>query len=138
MEGPIPQTEKMLADSTEQYRELLQHAEQLRDLLAACQFEQLGDHAARLQEMQEAATRHDEHLLPLIEKDVEYWQTHDLFRTRQGFIEAILDLNKLLLPKIHGMMAIASAELGQLRGGRVALAGYAAPTCDRRGLRGVG
>ena len=138
MDSRMLQTEKILADSTVQYRELLRHAEGLRDLLAACQLERLGDHAARLREMQEDAMRADEDLLPRLEADAEYWQKHELFLTRQGFVAAILELNKLLLPQIHGMMAIASAELGQLRGGRIALAGYAAPALDRRGSRGVG
>ena len=138
MDEQKSRTEDMLTHSISQYRELLQHAERLHDLLVSCPPERLSEQAARLSKLQQAAGQHDEQLLPLLATDAPHWQKHELFLARQGFVESILELNKLLLPRIRGMMAVASAELEQLRGGRVALAGYAAPSRERKGLRGVG
>ncbi len=138
MAGFNPQTEKLLAFSVEQYRELLQHAEKLTGILEGCEPVRVHEHIARQQQLQVAASRQDELLLPLLKDDLSLWEEHRLYQIRQGFINTILDLNKLLLPKIHGMMAVTSAELDQLRGGRTFLVGYASPAPDQRGLRGVG
>lgn len=138
MTGVNQQTEKLLAFSTEQYRELLQHAEKLLKMLDDCEYSRVHEHAARLQQLQAAATQQDELLLPLLKIDLPAWHEHDLYRMRLRFINSILELNELLLPKIRGMMAVTSVELDQLRGGRTALAGYASPVVDQRGLRGVG
>lgn len=138
MSGYDPQVEKLLAFSVEQYRELLQHAQKLSVILEERNPAQVSEYVSRQQQLQTAASRQDELLLPLLKADLTLWEQHRLYQMRYEFIRSILDLNKLLLPKIRGMMAVASAELGQLRGGRTFLAGYAPPTTDRRGLRGVG
>lgn len=138
MTGFDLQTEKLLAYSVEQYRELLQHAEKLVEMLDAGGVDRVREHAERLQQLQAVASRQDELLLPLLKVDLPAWEEHTLYRLRLRFISSILELNKLLLPKIRGMMAVTSAELDQLRGGRTVLAGYAAPAADHRGLRGVG
>ncbi len=138
MTGFNPHTEKLLAFSVEQYRELQQHAERLIKILDNCDYPQAHEHGARLQDLQAAASKQDETLLPLLESDLLAWEGHPLYRMRLRFITSILELNKLLLPKIRGMMAVTSAELEQLQSGRIAIAGYALPNADRRGLRGVG
>ncbi len=132
------QIEKHLEHSAEQYRDLLQHSEELLSLLGGGDFSRVQEHAARLQQLQLEACQHDELLLPRIQGDLSVWEEHKLYRLRSGFIQSILELNKLLLPKIRAMMAVTSAELEQMRDGRTALAGYASPAVDRRGLRGVG
>ena len=138
MTGFHPEIEKILAFSVEQYRELQQHAEKLLKILSDCEYSQVHEHAARLQELQAAASQQDESLLPLLLGELPAWEAHPLYRMRLGFVTSILELNELLLPKIRAMMAVTSAEIEQLQCGRTVVAGYALPKADRRGSRGVG
>jgi hypothetical protein len=133
-----PQTEKHLALSVEQYRELQQHADKLLDILDNCDYSRVHEHAARLQELQTAACQQDEVLLPLLKQDLPTWEEHPLYQKRMRFISSILKSNELLLPKIRGMMAVTSVDLEQLQSGRTAIAGYALPKADQRSSRGTG
>ncbi len=139
MTGFDPQTEKQLAFSVEQYRELQQHAEKLVEMLDNCEYSQVHEHATKLQELQAAASQQDESLLPLLKVDLPAWEGHTLYRIRLRFITSILECNKLLLPKIRGMKAVFAAELEQLQGGRVAVSGYHPAALRPNGTsRGIG
>ncbi len=138
MNGYDARAEKLLESSVEQYRELCRHAETLADMLDKCEYSGVRDHAAQLQQLQAVACEWDERLLPLIERDLPAWERHPFYRMRLDFINAILERNALILPKIRGMMAVTSAELGQLRSGHTMLSGYAGARGDQRGLRGIG
>ena len=138
MSGLNAQTEKLLSISVEQYRELLQHAEKLFQTLDDCNYSKIPAHADRLQKLQAVASRQDKILLPLFQDDPPAWEEHTLYRKRLQFIKSILRLNKLLMPKIRGTMAVTSAELNKLRGGRTALAGYTTPSTAHRNIRGIG
>ncbi len=131
-------TEELLGASAEQYAALQRHAEQLRIVLDSGSLPALREHFARLTRMQQEAERLDEELLPLLKEDSSAWQERPLYQQRLRSIQAILDLNELLLPRIRGIIAVSSVELEQLRAGRSALAGYAPQGPDRRALRGVG
>ncbi len=133
-----PLTENLLAISVEQYRGLLQHAEKLLQTLENCDYSQIPEHADRLQQLQTAASNQDQLLLPLFKDNPSAWEQHTLYRKRLQFIRSILELNKLLMPKIRGTMAVTSAELHKLRGGRTALAGYATLSTNKGGIRGIG
>lgn len=132
------QTEKLLALSLEQYCELLQHAENLSNMLDNCDYSQVAEYTGRLEQLQAAARQQDELLLPLLKADLQIWEEHTLYQQRLHSIRSILEINELLVPKIRGTMAVTSAELGKLRGGRTALAGYASQLVDKGGLRGIG
>ncbi|OEU51361.1 MAG: hypothetical protein BA862_11015 [Desulfobulbaceae bacterium S3730MH12] len=138
MSGLNAQTEKLLSISVEQYRELLQHAEKLLQTLDNCNYSEIPGHADKLQRLQNAASRQDKMLLPLFRDDPPAWEENTLYRKRQQFIKSILKLNKLLMPKIRGTMAVTTSELNKLRGGRTALAGYTSHSTTHRGVRGVG
>ncbi len=138
MSGLNAQTEKLLSISVEQYRELLQHAEMLLQTLDNCNYSKIPAHADKLQRLQNLASRQDKTLLPLFRDDPPAWEEHVLYRKRQQFIKSILNLNKLLMPKIQSTMAVTSAELNKLRGGRTALAGYTSHSTTHSGIRGVG
>ena len=138
MSGLNAQTEKLLSISVEQYRELLQHAEKLLQTLDNCNYSEIPGHADKLQRLQNAARRQDKMLLPLFRDDPPAWEENTLYRKRQQFIKSILKLNKLLMPKIRGTMAVTTSELNKLRGGRTALAGYTSHSTTHRGVRGVG
>ncbi len=137
MSGLNAQTEKLLSISVEQYRELLQHAEKLLQTLDNCNYSKIPAHADKLQRLQNAASQQDKTLLPLFRDNPPAWEEHVLYRKRQQFIKSILKLNKLLMPKIRGTMAVTSAELNKLRGGRIALAGYTSHSTTHSGIRGV-
>jgi len=138
MTGFDSHTEKQLAFSVEQYRELVQHTKKLQMMLDNCEYSHINEHSVRLQELQAVASQHDGALLPMLEINPSAWEGHPLYRMRKHFVRSILELNELLLPKIRGMMAVTSAELEQLQDGRMAITGYALPRTDQRGSRGVG
>ncbi len=133
-----PQTEKLLKSSFEQYREILQQAENLLKMMDACDYSQVDEHVIRSQQLQSEASRQDEQLLPLLTLDLPTWEKHTQYQNRLDCIRSIVELNKVLLPKIHGVMAITKAELGNLSGGRNALVGYASQDADKRVFLGIG
>ncbi|MBW1636859.1 MAG: hypothetical protein JRJ68_11365, partial [Deltaproteobacteria bacterium] len=112
------QTEKLLSISVEQYRDLVDHAEMLLDSLDNCDYANISAHTARLQQQQTAASQHDQILLALFNKDPSAWENHPLYLKRIKLIKSILELNRQLIPRIKSTMAVTSAELVNLRGGR--------------------
>lgn len=132
------QTENLLTKSVEQYRVLLLHVEQLVKTLDECDYSQVNDYTLRLQQLQAVAKKQDEQLLPLLIADFTTWKESTLYQLRMEYINSILRLNELLVPKIQGVMAVTSVELKKMHGGRSALAGYAPKTAKHQGLRGIG
>lgn len=133
-----PQIEKILLTSVEQYEGILQYAENLLTRINSCDYSLVSEYVVKLQQLQSDASQQDEQLLPLLQLDTSMWEKHELFQKRLGFIKSIVVLNKLLVEKINGVMAVTSSELDKLSGGRNALAGYTSQAVDRRGSLGVG
>ncbi len=131
--------ETCLKKSIEQYRKIIAHAGQLDGLLLKSDPDELQNYTARLQELQDEAGLNDRVFLEVFPRNSTYWQDHPLFLERSHLLEKIVELNHLLLPRIRGMMAVTADELSQIRGGRVAVAGYhQAPVQRRQFVRGVG
>ena len=135
---PELQTAKLLTASAEQYREILQNVEDLLKILDDCDYSQLDEYALKLQQTQALARQQDEVLLPLLLADFTTWKDDELYLRRLGYIDSILRLNNLLVPKIRGMMAVTSVELKKMSGSRTALAGYSLHAFRQRELRGIG
>jgi len=125
--------------SNAKYRAVLEHAELLENLLVKGDSRELAAYTARLNELQQEAGLHDRELLAEIARDSAHWQAHPLFQQRMQLLEQIMEMNDLLLPRIHGMMAVTGAELTQLKDGRTAISGYH-PNAGRpkKSIRGVG
>jgi len=117
------QLEGALQTSIEQYRAVLQHMNDVSDALSASATN-LMNLVQKLRERQLAAQQGDEELLELLSQCDKSVVNHPLFLQRSELIEQILQLNRLLLPNIDGMMAVVSHELAQVRNGRVVLGGY--------------
>ncbi len=129
----------MLQKSLAQYRQILDHARQLEQLLQNGTPEQLIRYTAELRSMQEAAGLNDRDLLAAVARDTAHWQAHPLYQERLQLLQQVVDMNQLILPKIHGMMSVAAADLAHLKEGRVAVTGYHQPTAPSpRSSRGVG
>ena len=128
-----------LQKSIEQYRKIVEHAQQLEQLLVKADADQLQVYIARLNELQAEAGLHDRQLLEDFALDSARWQAHPLFQQRMQLLEQIVEMNDLLLPKIRGMMSVSAAELVQLKDGRTAVSGYH-PDAGRpkKSIRGVG
>lgn len=127
-----------LQKSIEQYRRIIEHAQQLDPLLAKGDPGQLQDYVARLQALQDEAGLSDRELLAEIAQDSARWQVHPLFRQRTQLLEQIVEMNDLLLPRVRGMMSVTAAELAQLKDGRVAVSGYHPAALRTKGSLGVG
>ena len=128
-----------LKTSVQQYRAILDHADQLEGLLGKGDPEKLSEYTARLNELQEEAGLNDRELLAEIARDSTGRQTHPLFRERMQLLEQIVEMNHLLLPRVRGMMAVTTAELTQLKEGRAAVSGYhQVPARSKKSIRGVG
>lgn len=131
--------ETCLQKSIEQYRQIIDHAGQLDHLLLKSDPDELQSYTARLQELQDEAGLNDRIFLEVFPHTSTYWQDHPLFLERTRLLEKIVELNHLLLPRIRGMMAVTAHELSQIKGGRVAVAGYhQAPARSNQYVRGVG
>lgn len=131
--------ETCLKKSIEQYRQIIAHANQLDSLLLKSDPDELQRYTARLQELQDEAGLNDRVFLEVFPHNSTYWQDHPLFLERSRLLEKIVELNYLLLPRIRGMMAVTANELTQIKGGRVAVAGYHhAPAKQNQFVRGVG
>jgi hypothetical protein len=77
-----------------------------------------------LHEQQLAAQLHDEELMGLLHQADSSITKNSLYMQRMDLIEQVLQLNRLLLPNIDGMMAVLSHELAQVHNGRVVMGGY--------------
>lgn len=131
--------ERRLRKSIEQYRQIIAHAQQLDQLLSTGNPELLRAYTAELQKLQAEAELHDRELLAEMARDAACWQAHALFPERMELLKQIVEMNNLLLPRIHGMMSVTAAELAQIKDGRVAVAGYhPAASRPRKSVRGVG
>jgi Zn-dependent protease with chaperone function len=131
--------ETCLRKSIEQYRQILDHADQLDQLLLKSDPDELRRYTVRLQELQDEAGLNDRIFLEVFPLNSTYWKNHPLFLERTRLLEKIVELNHLLLPRIRGMMAVTAHELSQIKGGRVAVAGYhQAPAQPKQFVRGVG
>ncbi len=131
--------ETCLKKSIEQYQQIIDHADQLEHLLLKADPEKLQNYTAKLQELQDEAGLNDRIFLEVFPRNSTYWQNHPLFIERTRLLEKIVELNHLLLPRIRGMMAVTAHELSQIKGGRVAVAGYhQSPAQPKHFSRGVG
>ncbi len=132
--------EACLQKSITQYRQIIAHAEQLEKLLQKSEPDELQRYTVKLQEMQDEAGLNDKIFMEKFSQNSTYWQDHPLFIERTHILEKIVKLNHLLLPRIRGIMAVTANELTQIKGGRVAVAGYhysPAKASDQY-VRGVG
>ena len=131
--------EKCLEKSIEYYRRIVEHAHQLEKLLGKADPEELRSYTARLHELQAEAIQTDRVFNELFSRDSKAWSDHPLVAERSELIEQIVKMNHLLLPRIRGMMAVAAHEISQIKGGRVAMAGYHQPSSRKsKGTRSVG
>ena len=131
--------EACLQESIAQYQVILDHVKQLEGLLRNSKPEEIEAYTVRLNELQHEAGLNDHDLLAEIARDAAAWKAHPLFQQRMQLLEQIMEMNNLLLPRIHGMMAVTGAELAQLKDGRTAISGYH-PNASRpkKSIRGVG
>ncbi|WP_321366944.1 hypothetical protein [uncultured Desulfuromusa sp.] len=131
--------ETCLKKSIEQYKQIIEHAGQLDQLLLKSDPEKLHRYTERLQELQDEAGLNDRIFLEIFPHTSTYWQNHPLFLERTRLLEKIVELNHLLLPRIRGMMAVTANEITQIKSGRVAVSGYhQAPVKHKQFARGVG
>ncbi|MCW9050311.1 MAG: hypothetical protein OQK50_08290 [Deltaproteobacteria bacterium] len=131
--------ETCLRKSVDQYSRIIAHAGQLDYLLQKSDPDELKSYTVRLQELQDEASLHDRIFHQLFSRNSADWQDHPLFQERTRLLKEIVALNHLLLPRIHGIMAVTAHELTQIKGGRVAMAGYHRPVArQNRSARGVG
>jgi len=130
--------ETCLEKSVEQYRKIVAHAEQLDKLLKKADPEMLRQYTQQLRDLQEEACVYDKDVINLPAERAAAVKNLPLYQERTQLIERIVKLNHLLLPRIRGMMAVAAHEIAQIKGGRVAMAGYHQPTARHNRSRGIG
>ena len=127
-----------LQKSISQYREIVEHAQKLEGLLRNNEPELIVEYTTRLNQLQAEAGLNDQVLLEDVGHDSTRWQSHPLFLERTQLLEQIMQMNDLLLPRIHGMMSVTASEIAQLKDGRVAVSGYHPAKPKTKGSLGVG
>ena len=126
--------EACLHKSIAQYRQIIDHACQLEALLVEVDPGALQAYTHRLQGLQAEASLNDLHVFELYSGDTTFWGRHPLFLERARLLEKIVEMNRLLLPKIHGIMAVTANELAQIKSGRQAVSGYCRPLTPGRAV----
>lgn len=119
----LPQLEKSLLLSIEQYQVVLQRLQLISQSLTVNE-STLQDLVQKMSSQQMQAQQHDAELLEMIREAAPSISDHPLYLQRKALIEEVIELNHLLLPKINGMMALVSHELTGLKKGRTVLGGY--------------
>lgn len=115
----------LLELSMGQYRELLEH---LQDLATNSGPEQIE----RLLELQSQTRQTDGELLPLLIADGGEWGGNPLLGRRLELFDAVLAEQQRQLPLLLDRKTILAAELNQLKTGQSAMSGYRAAG-DQRG-----
>lgn len=126
------QTQQLLCRSIEIYRDIIEITVRIAEELHAHTHEELQRTITSLQGLQQDAEQVDT-LLAEAASDTSS-RTRELFAARREMIKKCSRQNKLLSPRIHGMMAVISAELSQIRNGRIAMTGYR--SCSNQEKRG--
>lgn len=116
------QTQQLLCRSIEIYRDIIEITGRLAEELHTNTHEELQKAIAGLQGLQQDAAQVDT-LLAAAVCDTSS-RTGELFAARREMIKKCIRQNKLLSPRIHGMMAVISSELSQIKNGRTAMTGY--------------
>lgn len=132
--------EDCLRQSVEQYRRIVEHAEQLDVLLRKGDPDQLRHYTQDLKGLQDEAGICDQEFFKIFSQNSDTLKSHPLFAEREQLLAKIVKLNQLILPRIRGMMAVTAHELSQLKDGRTAVAGYHQPQSKQKqkAVRGVG
>ena len=115
-----------LQKSIDQYRLIIEHAQQLKQLLSKGEPERLHQYITRLNELQAAAEFNDRDLLEELTRDPDRWHAHPLFLQRRRLLEQVVEMNSGQLLVAQGMTSVIAAELTELKGGRQAVSGYGA------------
>ncbi|MDY0190556.1 MAG: hypothetical protein RBR22_07455 [Desulfuromonas sp.] len=117
-----PELTLSLLTSIELYQVVLSQMQKISAAMSASSA--LPTLVQQLHEQQLAAQRHDAGLLELLQQADGALAHHPLYMQRMDLIGQVLQLNRLLLPNINGMMALISHELKQVHNGRVVMGGY--------------
>lgn len=118
------QLQPLLQQSLGNYRSLHALMEQLEEALRLDEPGLLLELHQQLQTMQQQAGATDAQIGPLL-STADVAAITPLLAERQALLQDLQGYNRLLSVKIHGILPVISAELAQLRTGRVAVSGYA-------------
>ncbi|WP_282756042.1 hypothetical protein [Desulfuromonas thiophila] len=123
MSDPLTEElQKTLQSSLTRYLAMEALLQRLEAALAGPE-EALPPLVVELSQAQRILEREEEPVAVLLQQGVALAQ-HPLARQRQAAMTRVLELNRLLLPRINGMMALLSHELKELRDGRTGISGY--------------
>ncbi len=119
--------ERMLQSSNENYRAMLL----LLERISAAVSENDGSVNALVVKLQDQQQHLEEQDI-LLNRELEVFSqaypggltTLELLEQRIELMGKVKQMNELLLPRISGIMALISHEIGELRGGRNAISGY--------------
>ncbi len=114
----------LLKKSVAQYRAIVDFISAAAEMLARAQPHDTKLYCGRLQVMQDEAKHTDLALADLFAADNMDWQALPLFRERLALMREVVEHNRLLFPKINGMMSVISAEIRQIKEGAAAMSGY--------------
>jgi len=114
----------LLHKSVGQYREVLGHIRGIAIILEQADPDQTRLCCQRLKAMQDKARQTDMFLARRLEADTLTPAAQSFFRERLDLMRQVAEHNRLLFPRLSGMMSMISAEIGQIRQGAAAMSGY--------------
>ena len=124
MEQNTSQLHSFLQTSIAQYTEILQLMESITQTNKSPCIEELTVTGKQVLNKQKAATKIDKKLLPFLANSPVEMMNVKKIAERTELIKQVLELNKIITPKLTNIKSLMGNELQQIKKGRFAMKGY--------------
>lgn len=123
MEQHPNQLHSFLQISIDQYTDILQLMGAITQNKSLC-IEELTILGKQILSRQKTATETDEHLLALLAESSAEMMDDKRIAKRTRLLQQVIELNKIITPKLSNIKSLMGSELQQVKKGRSAIKGY--------------
>jgi len=124
MEHNTSQLHSFLQKSIDQYNEILQLMASITRTDKNPSIEELTITGTQILSKQKAATETDKNLLAFLAKSTVEIMDEKKIAKRTELLKQVLELNKIITPKLTNIKSLMGSELQQIKKGRFAMRGY--------------
>ena len=124
MEHNTSQLYSFLQTSIDQYTKILQLMESITQTNKTPSIEELTITGKQILNKQKAATETDKKLLAFLAKSPAEIMDDKKITKRTELLKQVLELNKIITPKLTNIKSLMGNELQQIKKGRFAMKGY--------------
>ena len=124
MEHNTNQLYSFLQTSIDQYTEILQLMEAITQTNKSPCIEELTEIGSQILSKQKKATETDKDILALLLEPSYEMMDDTRIAQRTELLQQVLQLNKIITPKLTNIKSLMASELKQIKKGRFAIKGY--------------